>query len=120
MIYCAGRMLIRRSVLEDYLDEPFSHAFAFTGGSDLKFFTRCRRDGRFFAWADSAFALETTPPERTCVSWLPRVARTPRSGEQPEPGRARAPAASRRNSTSSTSNTVNAETCRLAQTKRVP
>ena len=72
MIYGAGSMLIRRSVLEDYLDEPFSNAFAFTGGSDLEFFTRCRRDGRSFAWADSAFVLETTPPARTNVSWLLR------------------------------------------------
>jgi glycosyltransferase involved in cell wall biosynthesis len=72
MIYGAGSMLIRRSVLECYLDEPFSHAFAFTGGSDLEFFTRCRRDGRFFAWADSAFVFETTPPARTSMSWLLR------------------------------------------------
>jgi glycosyltransferase involved in cell wall biosynthesis len=72
MIYGAGSMLIRASVLENYLDEPFSHAFAFTGGSDLEFFTRCRRDGRSFAWADSAFVFETTPPMRTSVSWLLR------------------------------------------------
>jgi len=72
MIYGAGSMLIRRSVLESYLDEPFSHAFAFTGGSDLEFFTRCRRDGRTFAWADSAFVFETTPPARTTISWLLR------------------------------------------------
>lgn len=72
MIYGAGSMLIRRSVLEDYLDEPFSHAFAFTGGSDLEFFTRCRRDGRTFAWADAALVFETTPPARTTVSWLLR------------------------------------------------
>ena len=44
MIYGAGSMLVRRDVLERYLDEPFSHEFAFTGGSDLEFFTRCRRD----------------------------------------------------------------------------
>lgn len=72
MIYGAGSMLIQRSVLEDYLDEPFSHAFAFTGGSDLEFFTRCRRDGRFFGWTDRAFVYETTPPSRTTVGWLIR------------------------------------------------
>jgi glycosyltransferase involved in cell wall biosynthesis len=72
MIYGAGSMLIRRSVLERYLDEPFSHAFAFTGGSDLEFFTRCRRDGRSFAWADGAFVFETTPPARASISWLLR------------------------------------------------
>jgi glycosyltransferase involved in cell wall biosynthesis len=72
MIYGAGSMLIKRGVLESYLDEPFSHAFAFTGGSDLEFFTRCRRDGRSFAWADDAIVFETTPRSRTTVSWLLR------------------------------------------------
>jgi glycosyltransferase involved in cell wall biosynthesis len=72
MIYGVGSMLIKRSVLERYLDEPFSHDFAFTGGSDLEFFTRCRRDGRKFAWADEALAFETTPRTRTTLSWLLR------------------------------------------------
>lgn len=49
MIYGVGSMLAKRSVIADYLDEPFSHAFAFTGGSDLEFFERCRRDRRAFA-----------------------------------------------------------------------
>jgi glycosyltransferase involved in cell wall biosynthesis len=72
MIYGAGSMLIRRTVLAAYLDEPFSHAFAFTGGSDFDFFTRCRRDGRSFAWADDAWVWETTPASRLTVSWLLR------------------------------------------------
>jgi glycosyltransferase involved in cell wall biosynthesis len=70
MIYGAGSMLIRRDVLAHYLDEPFSNAFAFTGGSDLEFFTRCRRDGRSFAWADEARVCETTPRTRTTPRWL--------------------------------------------------
>jgi glycosyltransferase involved in cell wall biosynthesis len=70
MIYGAGSMLIRRDVLEQYLDEPFSHAFAFTGGSDYEFFTRCRRDERSFAWTDEARVFETTPSNRTTVRWL--------------------------------------------------
>jgi succinoglycan biosynthesis protein ExoM len=70
MIYGAGNMLIRREVLAHYRDEPFSHAFAFTGGSDLEFFTRCRREGRSFAWADEARVFETVPRSRTTVSWL--------------------------------------------------
>ncbi len=70
MIYGAGSMLIRRDVLALYLDEPFSHAFAFTGGSDYEFFTRCRRDGRSFAWADEARVFETTPRARTTPRWL--------------------------------------------------
>jgi succinoglycan biosynthesis protein ExoM len=70
MIYGAGSMVIRRDVLEAYLDEPFSNAFAFTGGSDLDFFMRCRRDGRSFAWADEARVSETVPVSRTSVRWL--------------------------------------------------
>jgi succinoglycan biosynthesis protein ExoM len=72
MIYGAGNMLIRRSVLEQYLDEPFDHAFAFTGGSDCDFFWRCRKDGHSFAWADGAHAFETTPRSRTTVGYLLR------------------------------------------------
>jgi glycosyltransferase involved in cell wall biosynthesis len=70
MIYGAGNMLIRRDVLAHYLDEPFAHAFAFTGGSDPDFFTRCRKDGRSFAWADDARVFETVPRSRTTVGWL--------------------------------------------------
>jgi hypothetical protein len=72
MIYGAGNMLIRRSVLTQYLDEPFHHAFAFTGGSDYDFFWRCRNDGRRFAWADDATVFETTPPSRTTVGYVLR------------------------------------------------
>jgi hypothetical protein len=72
MIYGAGNMLIRRAVLEQYLDEPFLHDFAFTGGSDFDFFWRCRIDGRSFAWADQAEVFETTPPARTTVGYLLR------------------------------------------------
>jgi hypothetical protein len=72
MIYGAGNMLIRRNVLEHYLDEPFCNEFAFTGGSDEEFFWRCRRDGRSFAWADNAHVLETVPRSRTRVGYVLR------------------------------------------------
>jgi glycosyltransferase involved in cell wall biosynthesis len=72
MVYGAGNMLIRRDVLEQYLDEPFLHAFAFTGASDYDFFWRCRIDGRSFAWADKAEVFETTPPSRTTIGYLLR------------------------------------------------
>ena len=72
MIYGAGNMLIRRGVLEHYLDQPFRHEFAFTGGSDEEFFWRCRRDGRSFAWADDAHVLETVPQSRTGVGYVLR------------------------------------------------
>jgi len=72
VIYGTGSMAIRRDTLEQYLDEPFLHDFAFTGGSDEEFFWRCRRDGRTFAWADDASVFETTPPSRTTVGYLLR------------------------------------------------
>lgn len=70
MIYGAGNMLIKRTTLAQYLDEPFSHAFAFTGGSDLDFFRRCAHDGRRFAWADDSTVYEAVPASRMTVSWL--------------------------------------------------
>ena len=69
-IYGAGNMMIRRDVLAAYLDKPFSHDFAFTGGSDLDFFRRCQRDGRKFAWADDAYVFETVPRSRLKATWL--------------------------------------------------
>ncbi|KAA2244387.1 glycosyltransferase [Salinarimonas soli] len=72
VIYGAGSMIIRRDVLMPYLDEPFSNELAFTGGSDIDFFHRCRRDGVRFAWADEAIVLETVPTTRMQVGWLLR------------------------------------------------
>jgi succinoglycan biosynthesis protein ExoM len=72
VIYGAGSMLIGRATLEQYLDEPFQHDFAFTGGGDEEFFWRCRRDGRRFAWADDARVFETTPRSRTTIGYLLR------------------------------------------------
>ena len=70
MIYGAGSMLIRRATLKHYLDEPFKHDFAFTGGSDEEFFYRCRREGRTFAWADEAYVFETMPMSRTTIGYV--------------------------------------------------
>ncbi len=70
MIYGAGNMLIRRDVLQQYLNEVFHHDFAFTGGSDEEFFWRCRRDGRRFAWADEALVFETVPRSRTTIGYV--------------------------------------------------
>jgi hypothetical protein len=72
MIYGTGSMLIRRGTLEQYLDEPFQHDYAFTGGGDEEFFYRCRRDGRSFAWADEAHVFETMPRSRTSVGYVLR------------------------------------------------
>lgn len=70
MIFGAGSMLVRTSVLAGYLTEPFPNEYAFTGGSDLDFFRRCRTDGRRFAWAGEAHVFETTPATRLTLSWL--------------------------------------------------
>jgi len=72
VIYGTGNMMIRRSTLEQYLDEPFLHDYAMTGGSDEEFFWRCRRDGHSFAWADDAHVFETMPPSRTTVGYVLR------------------------------------------------
>jgi succinoglycan biosynthesis protein ExoM len=74
MIFGAGNMLIRTSVLADYLPEPFPNEYAFTGGSDLDFFRRCRSDGRRFAWSGEACVYETIPSTRLALSWLLRRA----------------------------------------------
>jgi len=74
MIFGAGSMLIRTSVLAEYLTEPFPNEYAFTGGSDLDFFRRCRSDGRRFAWAGEAHVYETIPSSRLALSWLLRRA----------------------------------------------
>jgi succinoglycan biosynthesis protein ExoM len=72
MIYGAGSMLIRRATLELYLNEPFKHDYAFTGGGDEEFFYRCRKDGRSFAWADEAHVFETMPLSRISVGYVLR------------------------------------------------
>ena len=74
MIYGAGSMLIRTSVLTQYQPQPFPNEYAFTGGSDLDFFRRCRSDGCRFAWAGEAHVFETTPGSRLALSWLLRRA----------------------------------------------
>jgi hypothetical protein len=74
MIFGAGSMLIRTSVLAEYLTEPFPNEYAFTGGGDLDFFRRCKCDGRRFAWAGHAHVYETIPDSRLALSWLLRRA----------------------------------------------
>jgi GT2 family glycosyltransferase len=74
MIFGAGSMLIRTSVLAEYLTEPFPNEYAFTGGGDLDFFRRCRSEGRRFAWAGEAHVYETIPSSRLALSWLVRRA----------------------------------------------
>lgn len=72
MIHGAGNMLIRRDVLAQYLPAPFANEYEFTGGSDLDFFMRCRRDGRRFAWASKSCVYEDQPATRLTLSWLIR------------------------------------------------
>lgn len=70
MIYGSGNCLIRRSVFAR-LDRPdFDLAFNYLGGGDTDFFTRCRRAGLRFYWAQEAQIFETVTPNRLTRAWL--------------------------------------------------
>jgi hypothetical protein len=74
-IYGSGNCLIRRRVF-DGLDNPrFDPEFNFTGGGDSDFFTRARRAGFKFHWAQDALVSETVPHHRTQLAWLARRGR---------------------------------------------
>jgi GT2 family glycosyltransferase len=69
-LYSSANYLMRASVLDrmgwPYLDE----AFDYKGGGDTDFFTRARRAGLTFHWANQALLTETMPPRRTEFSWI--------------------------------------------------
>jgi GT2 family glycosyltransferase len=71
-IYGTGNCLIRRSVFDRLGDPSFDSTFNFTGGGDTDFFTRARRAGCKFYWAQDAALTETVPAHRTRLSWLAR------------------------------------------------
>jgi GT2 family glycosyltransferase len=77
-LYSSANYLIRASVLDrmgyPYLDE----AFDYKGGGDTDFFTRARRKGIRFHWAQEALMTETMPERRTEFSWI--QARSVRNG----------------------------------------
>jgi succinoglycan biosynthesis protein ExoM len=64
----ANVLLTRRCLLE--LERPwFDPEFALTGGEDKEFFTRLKRKGARFAWADEAIAFAHVPASRANLGW---------------------------------------------------
>jgi GT2 family glycosyltransferase len=70
IIYGCGNCLIRRAVFARLSSPAFDLRFNFLGGGDVDFFTRCRRAGLRFHWAEEAVIVETVPNSRTNPAWL--------------------------------------------------
>lgn len=69
MIHGTANVLLSRSCLLR-LERPwFDPAFALTGGEDKEFFTRLRRLGVRFAWADEAVVHAHVPASRSTLGW---------------------------------------------------
>lgn len=69
MIHGTSNVLIRRAAIEALTPPWFDTAFALTGGEDKDFFTRLRRRGARFAWADDAIVYSLVPVSRSNRSW---------------------------------------------------
>jgi GT2 family glycosyltransferase len=69
MIEGAGNVMIARRCFDGLARPYFDPAFALTGGEDRDFFTRLRRAGRRFAWADEAVCTEFVPASRANLDW---------------------------------------------------
>lgn len=65
-----GNCLLRAESLTPFLPQPFSPAYALTGGEDFEFFQRFSRSGCKIYWANEAIAHEIILPERLSKSWL--------------------------------------------------
>jgi len=70
MIEGAGNVMIARHCFEELEQPCFDPAFALSGGEDRDFFTRLRRLGRRFAWADEAVCYEYVPASRSNLAWV--------------------------------------------------
>ena len=70
MIYGSGNFLIRRRAYAKLADPDFDLRYNFLGGGDTEFFTRCRRAGLSFYWAQDARVDEIVPPERLRPGWM--------------------------------------------------
>lgn len=69
MLEGAGNLLIRRQIIEQMTAPWFDPAFALTGGEDLEFFTRLKREGYRLGWADEAQAFGEVAPQRHALRW---------------------------------------------------
>jgi GT2 family glycosyltransferase len=69
MIHGTSNVFFTRASLQA-LDRPwFDPGFALTGGEDKEFFTRLRRRGARFAWADEAVVFAHVPASRANLGW---------------------------------------------------
>jgi succinoglycan biosynthesis protein ExoM len=69
MIHGTSNVLMRRTALEKLAPPWFDPAFALSGGEDKDFFTRLRRAGIRFAWADTAIVHAHVPLSRCNRAW---------------------------------------------------
>ena len=69
MIHGTSNVLLSRACLKQLEPPWFDPAFALTGGEDKEFFTRLRRQGVRFAWADEAIAHAHVPVSRSNLRW---------------------------------------------------
>jgi glycosyltransferase involved in cell wall biosynthesis len=72
MIYGSGNFLIRRRAHAALANPNFDLRYNYLGGGDTEFFTRCRRAGLTFYWAQEARIDEVVPPERLRSGWIIR------------------------------------------------
>lgn len=69
-IWGSGNFLIRRDAYSRLDNPDFDLAYNFLGGGDNDFFTRCRRAGLKFYWANEARITETVPAGRLKSRWM--------------------------------------------------
>ena len=69
-IYGSGNFLIRRDAYARLANPDFDLAYNYLGGGDTDFFTRCRRAGMKFHWAQEAIIEETVPWARAETRWV--------------------------------------------------
>lgn len=69
MIHGTSNVLLSRACLLRLESPWFDPAFGLTGGEDKEFFTRLRRLGARFAWADEAIAYAHVPATRSSLGW---------------------------------------------------
>lgn len=65
-----NNLIVRAAVYGRYLPAPFAREFGLSGGEDVDFAFRCKRDGAVAAWLDTAVAYEFIPTTRMTESWL--------------------------------------------------
>jgi len=70
MIYGSGNCLITRETFERLGLPAFDVGYNFLGGGDTDFFTRARRVGIRFHWAEDAVIGESVPEARLHPRWL--------------------------------------------------